>query len=797
MNKIRLTLLCLLAAGSLAAQGVDLSKLTPDQKAAYMKYTSGTTTNTSKVDAPQEMVTDRTVDTVFQKVRPNKGNGIFGSELFSHENLTFEPKLNIATPVNYILGTYDELLVDISGLYEVSYKLKVSPEGTIRIPNVGPIKVGGMKIENARRLIRSRVGSIYMGVNTGQTRVNVSLGDIRSIRITVVGDATRPGTYTLPSLATAFNALYACGGPDTLGTMRDIKVVRHGQVVSHIDVYQYLLDGVLSSNIALQDEDIVKIEPYKVRVSIDGAVKHKGVFEALPGETLKNLVRFAGGYMDNAYKGNITAIRLTEKEKTVVNVKEDQIAGFALKSGDVFKVSTTNNQFDNRVVIDGYVNRPGAYPLESGMTISQLIAKAGGVKEDAYLNMAHITRKKDNQIPEIIGFNLGSVLNGGDQDLALQKNDSIQISSLYEFREGQSVSIWGAVKQPGAYPLDENITLKGLLLKARGFSDNASTDSVELVRIIKDQQMLLTTDRKNIIMKFAIDKSLNFKPGEGDILLENGDQVIVRYISGYENIRMVKVEGEILKPGDYNINNKFERISDLIKRTGGFTRYAYLQGAYLIRTENTSGVEQKLKQIMAENAKKQSKSNSQEKVDATMLRKAGVSSFEGYAAMDTLQDKLSDKSSNINEIFKSEGIVGIDLKEIMKHPGSKKDLFLEQGDVIYIPRELQTVRVLGEVLFPTYVRYDKNMSFKGYISNAGGFSDRAQKKNAYVLYANGKAKSTSRFLGIKNYPKVEPGARIIIPEKPTEIKSRMTTAETISMMSSLATVAAVIVSLLK
>jgi protein involved in polysaccharide export with SLBB domain len=806
MNKIRLSLLCLLAAGSLAAQSVDLSKLSSSQKEAYMKYTqggkTGTSTNKNDMVEEDENATNRTVDSVYQKRPPMqpkaKGPTIFGSQLFSHENLTFEPKLNIPTPPKYVLGSYDQLLIDISGLYEASYKLKITPDGTIRIPNVGPIKVSGMKIEDASRLIRNRVGSIYMGVNTGQTHVNVSLGNIRSIRVTMVGEVTRPGTYTLPSLATAFNALYACGGPDSLGTMRDIKVVRRGQVVAHIDVYQYLLDGVLSNNISLQDEDIIKIDSYKLRVSVKGAVKHNGLFEALSGETLKNLVRFAGGYTDNAYKGNITVLRLTDNERTVINVKENLIDGFTLKSGDSCFISTTDDKYDNRVDVNGYVNRPGIYAYETGMTVSQLIIKAGGLKENAYMSMAYITRKKDNQIPEVIGFNPGNVLNGTDKDILLQKNDSVKIGSLFDFREGQSVSIWGAVKSPGTFPLDENITLKGLLFKARGFSDNASTDSVELVRIIKDQHTLLTTDKRTTVRKFAIDKDLNFKPGEGDILLQNGDQVIVHFISGYETIRMVSVEGEVLKPGEYNINDKFERISDLVRRTGGFTRYAYLPGAYLIRTESSTGAEQKLKQIMADNTKKSMETQNGDVANASSsLLKTGVKSMEDYAAMDTLQEKISNKSSNIDEIYKSEGLVGIDLKEIMAHPGDKQDLYLEDGDMLYIPRELQTVRVLGEVLFPTYVRYDKRMSFNGYISNAGGFSNIANKKHAFVLYANGTAKSTSSFLGIKHYPKVKPGARIVIPQKPTEIKNKMSTAETISLMSSLATVAAVIVSLLK
>jgi len=794
MNKIRLILLCLMTAGSLVAQNVDVSKLSPEQKAAYAKYTGAA--GTAQTATATENVTERTVDAGTQQAKPDAGTGVFGSELFSSQNLTFEPKLNIPTPPSYILGTYDELNIDISGLYEANYKLKVSTEGTIRIPNVGPIKVSGMKMADATRLIRNRVGSIYMGVSTGQTHVNVTLGSIRSIRVTVIGEATRPGTYTLPSLATAFNALYACGGPGALGSMRNIEVIRHGQVVTNIDVYHFLVDGVLKGNIALQDEDVLKISSYKLRVTIKGAVKHNGIFEALPDETLSDLVHFAGGYTDNAYKTNITLLRLTDIAKTVVDVKGSEIPTFALKSGDEYTVSTTYNEFDNRVDIDGSVYRPGAYALESGMTVKQLIAKADGITKDAYLNMAYITRKKENEIPEIIGFALGDVLHGLAPDVPLQKDDKVEIRSLFDYREGQSVSIWGAVKSPGTFPLIENITLKDLIFKARGFSEMASTDSVELIRVIKDEKILLNTNVKTIVKKFALDKDLNFKSGQGDILLENGDQVIVRSISGYEGIRMVRIEGEVIQPGDYNIKSKSERLSDLVSRSGGLTRYAYPRGAYLIRNEKQTGVEKKLNQIMAESAKKQLESQDNNTVDVALLKASGATSLKDLSKMDSIQQKLKG-TSNINKLNETEGIVGIDLNAIMHHPGSPEDLYLEESDVLFVPRELQTVRVLGEVLFPTLVRYDRHLTFSDYISNAGGYSNIANKKHAFVLYANGTAKSTKSFLGINRYPTIRPGARIVVPQKPAEIKNRMSTAETISMMSSLATVAALIFSVLK
>jgi len=798
MRRIKFILLSFLVSACIFAQ--DLSKLTPEQLDMYKKYMASKNAAAATVaPTPKDNVASRTVepmDSLPSTPETKTPLTVFGSYLFSHQNLTFEPKLNIPTPPNYILGTYDELIIEISGLYEASYKLKVSTEGLIRIPNVGPIKVAGLTMTAASKTIQNNVSKIYTGVASGETKVNVTLGNIRSIRVTVVGEAIRPGTYTLPSLATAFNALYACGGPNEIGTMREIKVIRQGKVVSTLDVYRYLIEGQLTNNVALQDEDIIKIDPYKIKTSISGAVKHSGIFEGLPGETLQNLIRFTGGFADDAYKEKITLIRLTKKEKTVIDVLEDQVPNFQLKSGDSYDVSKTFDRYDNRIDLKGSVFRLGVYALEPGLTVKKLINKAAGVKEDAYLNMAYITRKKENQIPEIIGFNLGEVLNGTAPDILLQKDDQLEIKSLFDFREGQSVTILGEVKAPGKFPLIENISLKDLIFKARGFTEMASTDSVELVRVIKDPLTLLTTNKKSTVQKYSLDKDLNFKNGSGDILLENGDQVIVRSISGFEGIRMVRVEGEVLNAGNYNITNKAEKISDIVKRAGGFTKYAYPQGAFLIRAERSNGIEQKLNKIMQENSKNQLENQPNKTLDANMLKAAGATTVQGYTAMDSIQKKLSG-SSVVDKIFNVEGIVGLNLKEIMNHPGSKYDLKLEEGDVIYVPRELQTVRVLGQVLFPTMVRFDISMRLRDYISNSGGFSLNANRSKVFVLYPNGSAKSTKSFLGLKFYPRIEPGTRIVVPEKPIEIKNKMTPAETVGIMATISSTAALIYSILR
>lgn len=833
MNKIVLTLIASFFLSSLVAQS--FNNLTPEQLEMYQKYKSQNNNTTNSNQYEEENV-DRSMSENPDQERKNKkiskdnynvglkqleeeevsdtlnteayydekGNRInpfkkkklpipleiFGTHIFKTQNLTFEPKLNIPTPPKYILGASDEVIIDISGIYEAHYRLKVTPEGYIRIPAVGMVKVGGLTMENATNGLKSRFSKIYSGVQSGDTHVSVSLGNIRSIRISVVGEAVRPGSYTLPSLATAFNALYACGGPGKMGSMRTIKVIRNGKTVGTIDLYQFLINGSLKEDISLQDEDVVLVEPYKKRITIDGEVKHPAIFEGLEGETLKDLISFAGGFTEKASKTIITAYRNENQSKTVVNVYENQIDGFELQSGDSYLVSPTYNVFKNRVDITGSIFRPGAYALEPDLTIKKLIAKADGVKEDAFLNMAFIIRRKENTIPEIIGFNLGSILKDLSPDIALEKNDSVRINSLTDYREEETVSIWGAVQMPGVYRLKESSTVKDLVFKAKGFTEVAATDSIELIRIIKDPKTLLETNRRTIVMKFPMNKQLDLKIGDGDLRLENGDQVIVRSISGFESIRMVKVDGEVIHPGTYNINSKTERISDLLMRSGGLTKYAYPAGACLIRYEKSSGVESILKKKMVDNAKRQLKESSSNKIDAKLLQESGVNNLKN------VKEELTDTKS-AEELLDTEGVVGIDLAQIIKNPGSRQDFFLEEGDVLYIPRELQTVRVLGEVLLPTYIGYSKGLTLRDYVSGAGGFSDNAQKNKTFVLYANGSAKSSNSFLGFRKYPPILPGSHIVVPEKPTEIRSKMTTAESVSILGSLATVAALIFSVIQ
>lgn len=797
---------------------VDISKLTPEQIEMYKKYAASKSASQSNQNNLEQNLDDQertinydTTSVQTQKklhqptskqqlndknIRPVKPRiPVYGEYLFSNKELTFEPKLNIPTPVNYVLGAYDEVIVDVSGLYDSSSKLKITPEGYIRIPNVGPVKVAGKTIEEATNIIKAQASKIYPGLNDGQTRINISLGNIRSIQVAIIGNVVKPGTYTLPSLATAFNALYACGGPTETGSMRMVKVIRNGKKIAEIDLYKFLTDGILDNNVMLHDGDVVKVEPYHSRVTLRGALKITGRFEGKDGETLSNMIRYAGGFTDSAYTQIATVIRTTVKGKSVQDVKLADYPTFKIQAGDDIFFSVQQEIFTNKIEITGAVKRPGVYGLEEGLTVSALIKKADGLKEDAFLNMALINRKRADKVPEIINFRLGDVLSGKVPDILLQRDDKVEITSVLEQRNKLKVTVSGEVKIPGEYNLVENMTVADLIMKAKGFTEAASTDSVELIRTIKNENELIASDQKSVTMKFRIDKDLNLTDSAALFKLESGDQVIVRRIHGFEEIRMVNIDGEVIRPGNYNIMSKTERISELINRAGGFTNFAYLKGAFLIRNPKLDDPQKIMNRFLVRAAKTQIVSSGQNKIDATLLEKMG-NPESALANVDSVKQEMAG-GSIVKEIGELEGLVGINLDEIMKNPGGRFDLILEEGDIIYIPRQLQTVRVLGEVFFPTYVRYDERKGFRDYLNNAGGVTSNGLKKQIFVLYPNGSSASTKRFLWMKFYPRVTPGAQILVPKKEIDITKRMTTGETISILSTVASMAALVYSIVK
>lgn len=691
---------------------------------------------------------------------------IFGADLFRNPSLTFEPNLNIATPQSYVIGPNDEILIDIFGDSETSYKLNVSPEGNINIEFVGVVPVGGLTIEAATSRIRSRLSTVYTGLRTGNTKLNVAIGNIRSIKVILTGEVQKPGTYTLPSLATVFNALYSSGGPTENGSFRAVELIRDGKVFSKLDIYDFLLKGVIGTNVRLQDQDIIRIPVYKSRIEIVGEVKRPGIFELIENEYLTDLLKFSGDFTENAFKARIKVLKNTDTERKIADINADSFKDYRPSSGDKYFVDRVLERFANRVSIEGAIFRPGNYELEPGLKLSQLIKKAEGLKEDAFIERAYITRlKPDNQI-EIIPFNLAGILKGSSPDIQLLREDKIQISSIFDLKEEYRLNIEGEVRKPGSFLYAENMTLEELIIQAGGFTEGASARRVEISRRVKNSDALSQSAATAEVFQVDVDRNLKFlgKP----FVLQPFDIVSVRNSSGYEVQRQVKIQGEVLYPGTYTILNKDERISDIVKRAGGLTALAYTPGASLKRP----GVPDP-------------------ELDSVELAR------EKLYKLKRLQASIGDSTNLDNqaeEVVRNIN-VGISLDKILSSPRSDYDLIMEEGDIIIIPKQLQTIKVSGEVLSPVTIIYEKGKGFKSYISRSGGFSDRSLKRRAYILYANGSVKSTRKILFFNQYPSVNPGAEIYVPKKAN--KRPISAAEIVGISSGLASLVVIILNIVK
>ncbi len=654
-------------------------------------------------------------------------NRIFGSDLFTNSKMSFAPNQNMPTPKNYIVGPGDVLVVDVYGYAENTMNLTVSSEGTVRIPNVGPVAVNGLTIEAVQTKLKKQLSSIYSSISSGHTQVSVTIGNVKSINVYITGNVAKPGTYTLSSLSTVYNALYACSGPTSSGSLRNIKVVRGGKDIATIDLYSFLVNGNLSNNISLQDQDVIHVPAYDIRVSIDGALKRPGVFEMKQGETLKDLLSYAGGFTENAYQNRITVQRTTDREKSVADVSSDLFGMFPLQTGDQFIVAEVLDRFSNRVKIFGGVFRPGPYALDSGMTLMDLVKKADGLLEDAYLERATITRFRDDLTPELISFNVKDLLDG-KFNLLLKKEDEVTIGSMKDLEEKKTVAIYGQVLSPGTYPFYENMTVKDLIFLAKGFKEFADIDKIELSRRVKDDAKLKENVEKNEIKILSIDRDLA-AGDDADLKLEPNDMISVRLKEGIESDKYMSLLGEVRSPGNYVIINKKERISDIMARAGGITSYAYIQGAFLIRKGTRSAAERMR--------------------DAKVIQK--LADTEGDPGL-------------LKQLQNRTDLVGIEMPKILKKPGCDEDIFVEDGDLIYIPKQLQTITVNGKVQVPGMMVY-KSSSARKTIRRSGGFGQHADKRRVYVAYANGEMQSTGHFAFFKNYPRIKPGAHLYIPEK--------------------------------
>ena len=686
---------------------------------------------------------------------------IYGLDFFKNPDISFDPSLNIATPADYQIGPGDQIIIDVWGASEQNYQLQVSPEGAIIIPNIGPIYLNGLSVEKAESRIKSRLKNIYstLGQNTF---AQVSLGQIRTVSVNVLGEVAQPGTYQVSSFTTAFNALYNAGGPTENGSFRNIGIYRSGKEVAVLDVYNFLVKGT-GQNIMLQDQDVVMVKPFEKRVAVRGEVKRPAYYEVLDGESLSDVVSFAGGFTGLAYKKSISLRRNLDNRKTVVTVVEDRFSITELNDGDDLEIGKIQNQFVNRVRVEGAVNHPGEFELKDGMTLQEAINYADGYRADAFLQRGVIIRQNDDLTLSNIAFSPREVV-AGKTELILKSEDLIKIQSIFDLREAYTISIQGEVLTPGDYPFAEGMTVENLIYLANGFKETAAKSFVEVARRVTDEDG--DGSATATIYNFPIDKNLLINEGDKDFKLKPFDLVVIRKSPFYEKQNIVEVEGEAQYPGKYVLASKDERISDVLKRAGGVTKYAYIKGATLIRR--------------TEYFIDKDKTDSNESTDAAA--KIRREELKSLLERDTLVDAKQQE-------FKMQESIGIRLDEIIKEPASKYDLILKEGDVLSIPRQLQTVRIRGEVLYPSTVRYDNNRSFRQYVSQSGGFSDDAKKGKSYVVYPNGSAERTKSFLWFKDYPRVAPGAEVIIPKRPArrglspgEIATLATAMSTLSLM---------------
>jgi protein involved in polysaccharide export with SLBB domain len=697
------------------------------------------------------------------KLMPLKGKErIFGYSLFNNVHLTFEPQLNIATPKNYKLGVADEIIVDLWGASQQNYRLEISPEGNVHIDHLGPVYLNGLTIEQASDKLIKRLSSIYAGLQGPKpnTFAQVTLGNVRSINVTLLGEVNLPGTYTLTSLATVFNALHLSGGPSETGSFRSIQVIRDNKVVTTLDIYDFLLRGDQKDNVRLQDQDIIRVGPFKTRVEIHGEVKREGLYEVKSKESFADVIEFAGGFTDRAYKKRIRVVRNNGIEKQVFDIDFDEFASFTPEDGDIVTVSQIINRYENRVGITGAVFRPGLYALRNGMTVKDLLNKAEGIKEDAFVNRASIYRLLPDNTREVISFDLGALLRGEIDDIPLKREDDVQIASIFDLREEYTVSIKGAVIKPGTFDYVENMTLEDLIVLAKGFREAASSSRIEVSRRIFDVDAASSSAKIADVFYFDVSKDLRLNNDGKKFVLSPFDQVFIRQSPGYEYQRNVSIEGEIHYPGEYSIKKKDERISDIVKRAGGLTPEAYSKGAKLIR-----------KTVLNEK-------------ELALLKKR----------MEALGKSVNDTSLIYEEIEK-EDVVGINLGRIMANPRGKDDLILREGDIISIPQELQTVHVSGSVLYPNTVRYQSHNRLRSYITRSGGFAQNAKRKRVFVIYPNGEIKRTRNFIVFNHFPKVEPGSEIIVPQKAE--RQKLTPMEVMAIGSGASSTALIIVNLLR
>lgn len=684
---------------------------------------------------------------------PVKGkSGIFGHDIFSGRNLSFEPNMNAATPENYRLGPGDQVIIDIWGYNEATVRETISPEGRIFISQIGPINLNGVTIKDAEEKVRKLLKSKYssMGGSMPKTNVSITLGQVRTVQVNIMGEVSMPGTYRVSGFATVFNALYRAGGVTEVGTMRSIKVVRAGTQIAKVDVYDYIFNGTSDSDVRLQDGDIIIVPPYENLVSVEGAVKRPLTYEIKSGETLEDVIEYCGGFVGGAYPDQLTVKRQKGPEKSIATVANDRMSSYKMEDGDLVYVGDALDRYSNRVELRGKVFRPGMFQIGDEInTVKELIQHAGGITEDALLTRAIVISEKDDLSLENRSFNLGALMNGTAPDINLRKNDIVIVSGIYDLEEKGLVTINGYVLYPGTYPYADNTTVEDLILQAGGLVDGASLARVDIARRVVDNKSLTANDTLSRSYTFSIKDGLVI--GDESFTLQPYDVVSVRKSPSFKPLQFIKISGEVAFPGEYVLQDENETLSHILERAGGVTSRAYLHGAILER----------------ESAK-------EDQVLANATRR--------MINMGAAKDSMNVARLGLDGKF----TVAIDLDKAVARPGSEYDLVVRGGDHIFVPEYQSTVHVKGCVMYPNTITYIPGRGLDYYINGAGGYGNRAKTSKVYVVYQNG---AVSKGLGAK----IEPGCQIVVPEK--DAKQKMSASEILSIGSSSASLATMIMSL--
>ena len=658
-----------------------------------------------------------------------RGDQVFGRNIFNPRNLTFEPSVNLATPANYRLGPGDEVIIDIWGASQNTIRQQISPEGTINIQKIGPVNLSGMTVSAANDYLKNALNKIYNGLNntTDPTSdIRLTLGNIRTIQINVMGEVVQPGTYALSSFSTVFHALYRAGGVSDIGSLRNVQLVRNGKNIATIDVYEFIMKGNTQDDIRLQEGDVVIVPAYDVLVKISGKVKRPMRFEMKKDENLATLIKYAGGFEADAYTRSLRVVRQNGEEYEVNTVKDIDYSIYKMRNGDVVTAEAILNRFTNKLEIRGAVYRPGIYQLSGKLnTIRELVNEAQGLTGDAFLNRAVLYRQREDLTSEVVQIDIRSIMDGTSPNLALMKNDILYIPSIHDLEDRGNVTVHGEVAHPDSYPYADNMTLEDLIIQAGGLKEAASTVRIDVSRRIKNPRSTADNDTIGQMYSFSLKDGFVID-GQPGFILQPYDEVYVRRSPGYQAQQNVAIDGEILFGGNYAMTSREERLSDLVNKAGGPTNYAYLRGAKLTRVANASE-----KKRMGD-------------VIRLMSRQLGE------AMIDSLGIGVEDTFT-----------VGIDLEKALTNPKGSADLVLREGDVVFIPKNTNTVTINGAVMVPNTVSYMKDKNVDYYLNQAGGYSDNAKKSKKFIVYMNGqvtKVKGSGK-------KQIEPGCEIIVPSK--------------------------------